>query len=111
MYEELKDKGFAVLGFPCNDYGGQEPGGVAEIQKCASGYKATFPIMEKIVIKGKDVSPVYAALIAQTKETPSWNFCKYLVGKDGKVIQFWSSKTTPDSKELRSAIDTALAAN
>ena len=110
MYEELKEKGFAVLGFPCNDYGGQEPGGVAEIQKCASGYKATFPIMEKCVIKGKDVSPVYAALIAQTKETPSWNFCKYLVGGDGKVVKFWQSKTTPESAELRGAIDEALAA-
>jgi len=82
MYGELKDRGFAVLGFPCNDFGGQEPGGPAEIQKCASGYKATFPIFEKIAIKGKDPSPVYATLIAQSKETPSWNFCKYLVGKD-----------------------------
>ena len=111
MYGELKDKGFAVLGFPCNDYGGQEPGGPAEIQKCASGYKATFPLFEKIAIKGKDVSPVYAALIAQSKQTPSWNFCKYLVGKSGRVVKFWASKTAPGSPEMREAIDAAIAAS
>ena len=108
MYEELKEKGFAVLGFPCNDYGGQEPGGVAEIQKCASGYKATFPLFEKCVIKGKDVSPVYSALIAQTKETPSWNFCKYLVGKDGRAIKYYKNNVKPEDAGLRGDIDAAL---
>src|SRR5215831_15853532 len=108
MYEELKEKGFAVLGFPCNDFGGQEPGGPAEIQKCASGFKATFPIFEKIVIKGKDASPVYATLIALSKETPSWNFCKYLVGKDGRVVKFYKNNVKPEDAGLRGDIDAAL---
>ena len=108
MYGELKDKGFAVLGFPCNDFGGQEPGGPEEILKCSSKYSATFPMFEKVVIKGKDVSPVYANLIQQSKETPSWNFCKYLVGKNGKVLKFYKSAVKPEDATLRADIEAAL---
>lgn len=109
MYGELKDKGFVVLGFPCNDFGGQEPGSLEEIQKfCSSKYNVTFPMFEKVVIKGKDASPVYANLIAQSKETPSWNFCKYLVGKNGKVIKFYKSAVKPEDAGLRGDIDAAL---
>ena len=109
MHGELKDKGFAVLGFPCNDFGGQEPGSASEIQQfCTSKYKVTFPMFEKVSIKGKDASPVYANLIAQSKETPSWNFCKYLVGKDGKVLKFYKSAVKPEDAGLRADIDAAL---
>ena len=109
MHEELKGKGFSVLGFPCNDFGGQEPGTPAEIQNfCASKYKVTFPLFEKVAIKGKDPSPVYANLIGQSKETPSWNFCKYLVGKNGKVLKFYKSGIKPEDAALRADIDAAL---
>lgn len=109
MHEELKDKGFAILGFPCNDFGNQEPGTPQEIQNfCTSKYKVTFPLFDKVAIKGKDPSPVYANLIAQSKETPSWNFCKYLVGKNGKVLKFYKSAVKPEDATLRADIEAAL---
>jgi glutathione peroxidase len=113
LHKELEPKGFAVLGFPCNEFGGQEPGDAKEIRSfCTDHFQVTFPMFEKVNVKpGDGQAPLYAWLRASTGQSPSWNFCKYLVGKDGKVIQFWSSKTTPESPELRSAIDKALAAN
>jgi glutathione peroxidase len=109
MHGELKDKGFAVLGFPCNDFGGQEPGSAEEIQKfCTGKYNVTFPMFEKVAVKGKDASPVYANLIQQSKETPSWNFCKYLVGKNGKVVKFYKSAVKPEDATLRADIEAAL---
>lgn len=109
MHGELKDKGFEVLGFPCNDFGGQEPGTAEEIQKfCSSKYNVTFPMFEKVAVKGKDVHPVYANLIQQSKETPSWNFCKYLVGKNGKVLKFYKSGVKPEDATLRADIEAAL---
>ncbi len=112
LHKELEPKGFAVLGFPCNEFGGQEPGDAKEIRSfCTDRFQVTFPMFEKVNVKpGDGQAPLYAWLRASTGQSPSWNFCKYLVGKDGKVIQFWSSKTTPESPELRTAIDTALAA-
>jgi glutathione peroxidase len=109
MHGELKEKGFAVLGFPCNDFGAQEPGTAEEIQKfCSSKYNVTFPMFEKVAVKGKDVHPVYANLIQQSKETPSWNFCKYLVGKNGKVVKFYKSGVKPEDATLRADIEAAL---
>jgi glutathione peroxidase len=109
MHGELKERGFAVLGFPCNDFGGQEPGSAEEIQKfCSSKYNVTFPMFEKVVIKGKDASPIYANLIQQSKETPSWNFCKYLVGKNGKVVKFYKSGVKPEDATLRADVEAAL---
>ncbi len=110
LYEELKDKGFVILGFPSNDFGGQEPGSPDEIQKFCSGkYSVTFPLFEKVVTKaGKDQSPVYANLQAQCKELPAWNFSKYLVGKNGKVVKFYKSQVKPDDAGLRSDIEAAL---
>lgn len=109
MHGELKDKGFAVLGFPCNDFGAQEPGTAEEIQKfCSSKYNVTFPMFEKVAVKGKEVHPVYANLIQQSKETPSWNFCKYLVGKNGKVLKFYKSGVKPEDATLRADIEAAL---
>jgi glutathione peroxidase len=110
LYEQLEDKGFVILGFPSNDFGGQEPGSPEEIATfCKKNYGVTFPLFSKLVTKtGPDQSPIYSYL-GQTGSLPSWNFGKYLVGKDGKVIQYFSSNVTPESPELREAIDKALA--
>jgi glutathione peroxidase len=110
LHKELEPKGFAVLGFPSNDFGGQEPGTAEEIQQfCKLTYGVTFPMFEKSVTKaGPGQSPIYAYL-GQTGNLPAWNFSKYLVGKDGKVIAFYPSKVKPDAPELRDAIAKALA--
>jgi glutathione peroxidase len=110
LYQEYSGKGFTVLGFPSNDFGGQEPGSPEEIRTfCERNYGVTFPMFAKLVTKaGPEQSPIYQFL-GKTGDLPSWNFCKYLVGKDGKVIAFFPSKVTPEDKELRGAIDTALA--
>jgi glutathione peroxidase len=108
LYQSYKDKGLVVLGFPSNDFGGQEPGTEAEIKTfCSTKYKVTFPLFEKVKTKGDGQSPVYAFLTAKHGE-PKWNFHKYLVGKDGKVLAAFPSKVTPESPELRAAIDAAL---
>ena len=110
LHEELKAKGFSVLGFPSNDFGGQEPGSPEQIQTfCQKNYGVTFPMFGKLVTKaGPEQSPIYAYL-GKTGNLPNWNFCKYLVGKDGKVIAFFPSKVTPESKDLKDAIEAALA--
>jgi glutathione peroxidase len=110
LHAELSSKGFAVLGFPSNDFGGQEPGTAEEIQQfCKLTYGVTFPMFEKSVTKaGPGQSPIYSYL-GQTGNLPAWNFSKYLIGKDGKVIAFYPSKVKPDAPELRDAIAKALA--
>jgi len=112
LHRELSSKGVAVLGFPSNDFGGQEPGTAAEIKEfCKLKYDVTFPLFEKVVTKpGPAQSPVYAFL-ATSGSLPGWNFGKYVIGKDGKIVAFFPSKVTPESAELRAAIDKALAAN
>jgi glutathione peroxidase len=109
LHEELKGKGFSVLGFPSNEFGKQEPGTAEDIQGfCQKNYGVTFPMFAKIETKpGAGQSPVYAYL-TRGGDVPNWNFCKYVVGKDGKVVKFFQSKTTPESPELREAIETAL---
>ena len=108
LYQSYKDKGLVVLGFPSNDFGGQEPGSEAEIKTfCSTRYKVTFPMFAKVKTKGDGQSPVYAFLTAKHGD-PKWNFHKYLVGKDGKVIAAYPSKVKPESDELRTAIDGAL---
>ena len=109
LHAELSEKGFTVLGFPSNEFGGQEPGDAAQIRKfCDSKYSVTFPLFEKCVTKkGKDQSPVYAFL-TKKHDAPGWNFCKYLVGKDGQVVDFYPSKVAPDDAGLRKAIEAAL---
>jgi glutathione peroxidase len=110
LHEEYGKKGVAVLGFPSNDFGKQEPGSAEQIQKfCETNYGVKFPMFEKVVTKGGDASPVYKFLSANHGE-PKWNFHKYLVGKDGQVKQAFPSKVEPMSKELLSAIDAELAA-
>jgi len=109
LHTELAAKGFSVLGFPSNEFGGQEPGTAADIQTfCERNYGVTFPMFSKVVTKpGPDQSPVFSFL-TKDKPAPNWNFCKYLIGKDGKVIAFFPSKVTPESAELRNAIEAAL---
>jgi glutathione peroxidase len=109
LYSELSPRGFVILGFPSNDFGGQEPGTSEEIKQfCELNYKVTFPMFSKVVTKaGPDQSPIYTWL-GQTGNLPKWNFSKYLIGKDGKVVAFFPSNVTPESPELRQAIETAL---
>src|SRR6185295_9542448 len=110
LHEEFAGRGFAVLGFPSNDFGAQEPGSSEEIATfCKKNYGVTFPMFSKLVTKaGPDQSPIYSFL-GQGGQLPAWNFSKYLVGKDGKVIAFYPSKVAPDAKELRDAIEAALS--
>jgi glutathione peroxidase len=110
LHAEMSGRGFAVLGFPSNEFGGQEPGSPEQIQKfCSTKYSVTFPLFAKCATKpGAEQSPVYAALTGATGKSPNWNFCKYLVGKQGEVIAFYPSKVAPDDAELRAAIEKAL---
>ena len=110
LHEELKGRGFTVLGFPSNDFGGQEPGTPEEISTfCKKNYGVTFPMFSKLVTKaGPDQSPIYT-LLGKGRELPSWNFAKYVVGKDGRVVAFFNSKVPPDDKALREAIEAELA--
>ena len=110
LYRELQPKGVVVLGFPSNDFGGQEPGTAQEIATfCKLTYDVTFPMFEKVVTKkGAGQSPVYAFL-GQSGDLPAWNFSKYVVDKNGKVVAFFESAVTPEDPALRAAIAKALA--
>jgi glutathione peroxidase len=109
LNRELAPKGFAVLGFPSNDFGQQEPGSAQEIaQFCKLTYDVTFPMFSKVVTKpGPEQSPVYTFLGTQG-HLPAWNFSKYVIGKDGKILAFFPSDVTPESPQLRSTIAKAL---
>ena len=111
VWKEFKDKGLVVIGFPCNDFGGQEPGTSTEIRDfCSKTYGVTFPMMSKVQTKaGEGQSEIYTFLSAGTGKLPSWNFGKYLVGKDGKPVAFYGSGVKPTGEELRKAIEQALA--
>ena len=113
LYKKHKDGGLVVLGFPCNDFGGQEPGSIEEIQKfCKAEYDVTFPIMDKISVKGEKQHPLYGALTGKDGPFPGdvrWNFGKFLINKDGKAIARFEPTTTPDNAELTSAVEKALA--
>jgi len=109
LYGELKARGFVVLGFPSNDFMGQEPGTAEEIRDfCSTNYKVTFPLFAKVKVKGDAKDGLYAWLTGGGLEEPTWNFTKYLVGRDGKVIARFGPKTAPDDAELRAAIEKAL---
>ena len=113
-YQKYKTQGFVVLGFPCNQFGGQEPGTNEEIKQfCSSKYNVTFPLFDKIEVNGANRHPLYVALAG--KDSPfsgdiKWNFNKFLVGKDGKIIKRFDSKIAPESEELTKAVEAALAA-
>jgi glutathione peroxidase len=114
VHQKYKDKGFAVLGFPCNQFGGQEPGSNAEIKEfCSSKFNVTFPLFDKINVNGAKRHPLYTSLAGEKSPFPGdikWNFNKFLIGKDGKILKRFDSKATPDSPEVTEAIEAALAA-
>ena len=114
IYEKYKDQGFVILGFPANNFGGQEPGTNAEIKTfCSAKYNVTFPLYAKVSVKGEDQTPLYKYLT--TTANPSltgdikWNFTKFLVDRNGNVVQRFEPQTTPDSPEVTTAIEAALA--
>jgi glutathione peroxidase len=109
LHAKYSPRGFAVLGFPSNDFGGQEPGTAQEISTfCTSIYAVNFPMFEKIKTVGAERSPLYA-LLSDAKGAPKWNFHKYLIDKSGKPVQAWASGVTPSSEEITKAIDAQLA--
>ena len=113
--QELQDRygsaGFRVIGFPCNEFGGQEPGGPESIRACAAEHEATFMLMEKVqVLSGPDQSPVYAQLQGVTGELPRWNFGKYLVDRTGHPVAFFGTRIDPLSTELTDHIELLLQA-
>ena len=114
VYKKFKDQGFVVLGFPCNQFGGQEPGTNEEIKQfCTSKYDVTFPLFDKIDVNGANRHPLYVALAGGTSPFPGnikWNFNKFLIGKDGKILKRFDSSVTPDSAAATEAITAALAA-
>ncbi len=114
LHAKFADKGFAVLGFPANNFGGQEPGTNEEIAEfCASTYSVEFPMFSKVSVKGDDKAPLFTYLTAA--ENPDkqgeigWNFEKFLVGKDGKLIRRFATKVKPDDATVVAAIEKALA--
>ena len=114
LYETYKDKGFVILGFPANNFLGQEPGTNAEIRQfCTLNYGVTFPMFAKISVKGKDMHPLYAYLTS--KETNpefggaiSWNFNKFLVGRDGKILARFGSRTKPENGALIKTVERTI---
>jgi glutathione peroxidase len=111
LYDKYKGKGLVVLGFPSNDFLWQEPGSSAEIKEfCSTRFHVTFPMFEKIDVKGKSIHPLYQYL---TQQSPfpgsiSWNFNKFLADRSGHVLARWGSKTKPEDPELVAALEKAL---
>jgi len=114
LHEKYKDQGFTVLGFPCNDFGAQEPGTNDEIKTfCSTKYSVSFPMFDKLHVKGSEQHPLYSALTGKEGAFPGdvkWNFGKFLIGKDGKPLQRFEPRTTPDDAAVVAAIEKALAA-
>ncbi|MCW8805957.1 MAG: glutathione peroxidase, partial [Ignavibacteriaceae bacterium] len=112
IYKEFQPGGFEVLAFPCNDFGGQEPGTNEQIQSfCTSNYGVTFPLFDKVKILGPDKSPLYAVLTDNSvtgKGDVKWNFEKFLISKDGKIVARFGNKVQPTSDEIISAIESQL---
>jgi glutathione peroxidase len=111
LQETYAAQGFSVLGFPCNDFGGQEPGTLAEIQQfCSTTYGANFPLYDKVHASGTKTAPYDLLTQAEPAGDVAWNFEKFLIGKDGTVLGRFKSAVEPDSAELKAAIEAALAA-
>lgn len=114
LYKAHKEDGLVVLGFPANEFAGQEPGTNEEIKEfCSKNYGVSFPMFSKVVVKGENTHPLYQWLLAQTENHNDieWNFAKFVVGKDGKVIARFAPKTAPDDPKLIETLKSALAAN
>jgi glutathione peroxidase len=111
LHARFKDRGFAVLGFPSNDFLGQEPGSEKQIREfCTLTYGVKFPMFEKVHVKGRDATPLYKQLAAETGDAPGWNFHKYLVDREGRVVASFGSKVKPDDPALRAKLEALLAA-
>jgi len=117
MYEKYKDRGFVIVGVPCNDFASQEPGTAEEIKAfCTGKYNVTFPLMAKIHVKGPEQHPLYAALTSKGAAIPGptgdidWNFAKFVIGRDGKPVKRFGNKVQPDNADLVRTVETALAA-
>jgi glutathione peroxidase len=114
LYLKYKDRGLVILGFPANNFGAQEPGTNAEIKTfCTRTYSVTFPMFSKISVKGEDEAPLYQYLTEQSPNAAThgdikWNFTKFLIGKDGKVVARFEPDMTPESPEMEKAIEAAL---
>jgi glutathione peroxidase len=111
LYEKYKDQGLIVLGFPCNQFRNQEPGDEKQIQEfCSKEYGVTFPLFAKIEVNGDGTAPFYKTLKekAPTPGKVDWNFEKFLISKDGKVVGRYKSKVAPDSQEMVTAIEGEL---
>jgi glutathione peroxidase len=109
LYASYQAKGLVVLGFPSNDFGKQEPGTDKEIADfCFNTYAVKFPMFSKTVVSGDGRNALYAALAKETGQTPKWNFYKYLIDRNGRVVDSFGSMTGPQSKSLVAAIDKLL---
>jgi glutathione peroxidase len=115
LYQKYKDQGLVICGFPCNQFGGQEPGTDTEIKSfCTLKYNVTFPMFHKLEVNGENRHPLYTLLAGADSPFPGdigWNFTKFLIGKDGKILKRFSSGIKPDSDEVTTAIAAALATN
>ena len=110
VYEKYKDKGLVVVGFPANNFGAQEPGTNEEIKTfCTRKYNVTFPMYAKISVKGADIAPLYAYLTQAKGGDIKWNFTKFLIGKDGAILERFESPVKPDDLKVTAAIEKALA--
>jgi glutathione peroxidase len=116
LYREKKDEGLVVLGFPCNQFAGQEPGSEAEIQQfCSTRYDVTFPLFAKLDVNGQSRHPLYEWLTAQATQPDGsgdikWNFAKFVIGRDGEVVARFSPTTAPTAETVIDAVQRALAA-
>ena len=111
LHQRYASQGFSVLGFPSNDFKGQEPGSEKEIQEfCTLTYGVKFPMFEKVVVTGDNATPLYKSLAQATGTAPAWNFHKYLIGRDGRVVANFPSKTAPDDPALVAAFVRELMA-
>jgi glutathione peroxidase len=111
LNRKYSDKGLIVLGFPSNDFGKQEPGSSKQIAEfCQNTFGVKFPMFGKTSVRGPQANPLYQQLIKSTGQEPQWNFHKYLVNREGKVVASYPSSTAPDDKKLLNDIQTALAA-
>lgn len=112
LYAKYREQGFVVLGFPSNDFMGQDPGSEKEIKEfCTLTYGVKFPMFEKVHVKGNDATAIYRDFKALTGDVPAWNFHKFLIGRDGKVIGSFPSKIKPDDPQITGKIEAALARN
>jgi len=114
LYDKYKDQGLVVLGFPCNQFGKQEPGSNEEIKEfCTKNYSVTFPMFDKLDVKGANQHPLYKELSGPSAPFPGdvkWNFGKFLVGRDGKIVKRIEPGVKPETPEVVAAIESALAA-